>query len=59
LTVKVGDRVDRRDEIGRVDAADEDAARVAADRLLASLRWSEKRVSPPPLVYRWRESPNE
>ena len=58
LTVKVGDRTERRGEIGRIHAAEEDAAGAAAERLLASLRWSEKPVSPPPLVYRWRESPN-
>src|ERR671918_2499344 len=54
LTVKVGDRTERRGEIGRIHAAEEDAAGAAAERLLASLRWSEKPVSPPPLVYRWR-----
>jgi pyrimidine-nucleoside phosphorylase len=59
LSVKVGDRIDQRDEIGRVHASSEDAAAGAADRLLAFLRLSEKPVSPPPLVYGWRESPNE
>jgi pyrimidine-nucleoside phosphorylase len=58
LVVKVGTRVDGGDEIGRIHARDSEAARAAAGRMLASLRWSENPVSPPPLVYRWRESPN-
>ncbi|HET6771171.1 MAG TPA: thymidine phosphorylase, partial [Actinomycetota bacterium] len=58
LAAKVGTRVEGGDEIGRVHARDSDAARDAAGRVLASLRLSEKPVSPPPLVYRWRESPN-
>lgn len=58
LAVKVGDRVDRGDEIGNVHARDDVAAQDAVGRVLASLQWSEEPVSPPPLVYRWRESPN-
>jgi pyrimidine-nucleoside phosphorylase len=59
LSVKVGDRVDPGQEIGSIHARDEDAAGVAAERLLACIRWTEEPVSPPPLVYRWRESPDE
>jgi pyrimidine-nucleoside phosphorylase len=59
LTVKVGDRIDRGQEIGRVHTREEDAGRAAAERLLACIRLSEEPVSPPPLVYRWRESPGE
>lgn len=58
LVVKVGDQVDRGDEIGTVHARDDVAAQDAAGRLLSSLQLSEEPVSPPPLVYRWRESPN-
>jgi pyrimidine-nucleoside phosphorylase len=58
LVVKVGDQVDRGDEIGTVHARDDVAAQDAAGRLLSSLQLSEEPVSPPPLVYRWRESSN-
>jgi pyrimidine-nucleoside phosphorylase len=58
LVVKVGDQVDRGDEIGTVHARDDVAAQDAAGRVLSSLQLSEEPVSPPPLVYRWRESPN-
>jgi pyrimidine-nucleoside phosphorylase len=58
LGVKVGQKVDRGDQVGTIHAGDEDAARGAADRLLALLHWTEEPVSPPPLVYRWRESPS-
>lgn len=58
LVVKVGDQVDRGDEIGMVHARDDVAAQEAVGRVLSSLQWSEEPVSPPPLVYRWRESPN-
>lgn len=59
LTIKVGDRIDRGQEIGHVHARDEDAASAAAERLLACIQRSEEPVSPPPLVYGWRESPGE
>jgi pyrimidine-nucleoside phosphorylase len=58
LEVKVGQKVERGEEIGRIHARDDDAARAAAGRVLGALHWSEQPVSPPPLVYRWRESPN-
>jgi pyrimidine-nucleoside phosphorylase len=58
LVVKVGDQVDRGDEIGTVHARDDVAAQDAAGRVLSSLQLSEEPVSPPPLVYRWRESSN-
>jgi pyrimidine-nucleoside phosphorylase len=52
LTVKIGDQVSAGDVIGRVDARDEDAAAVAAGWLLRALRWSDRSVPAPPLVYR-------
>jgi pyrimidine-nucleoside phosphorylase len=58
LQVKVGQKVDRDEEVGTIHARDWEAARAAADRLLAVLHWTEEPVPPPPLVYRWRESPN-
>ena len=52
LPVKIGDRVSAGDPIGRVAARDEQAAEQAAERLLGALRWSDRSVPPPPLVYR-------
>ena len=37
--------------IGRILARDEQAARSASDGLLATLRWSDQPVDPPPLVH--------
>ena len=52
LAVKIGDQVSAGQAIGRVAARDEEAATAAADRLLEALRWSERSVPAPPLVYR-------
>jgi pyrimidine-nucleoside phosphorylase len=52
LPVKIGDRVSAGDVIGQVAARDERAAAAAAERLLGALRWSDRSVPPPPLVYR-------
>jgi pyrimidine-nucleoside phosphorylase len=51
LDVKLGDRVDAGQPLGRILARDEAAARAAADGLLAALRWSERPAQAPPLVH--------
>src|SRR6266545_3294810 len=51
LDAKLGDRVDAGQPIGRILARDEAAARAAADRLLAALRWSDRPGQAPPLVH--------
>jgi pyrimidine-nucleoside phosphorylase len=52
LPVKIGDRVRADEVIGRVAARDEAAAKAAAARLVEALRWSDRSVPAPPLVYR-------
>ena len=54
---KVGDAISPGDVLARVHARDEDAADVAADRVLRTLTWSAERVDGPPLVYRWVGEP--
>jgi pyrimidine-nucleoside phosphorylase len=51
LSTKIGDRVESGRPIGHVLARDEEAARAAADGLLAALRWSDRPVEAPPLVH--------
>jgi thymidine phosphorylase len=51
LSAKLGDQVQAGQPIGRILARDEQAARSAADGLLAALRWSAQPVEPPPLVH--------
>ncbi len=51
LDVKLGDRVDERQRIGRVHARDHAAAGRAGDALLATLTWSDSAVPPPALVH--------
>src|SRR5829696_6019908 len=51
LSVKLGDRVEAGQPIGRILARDEDAAHSAAEGLLAALRWSDQPVQAPPLVH--------
>jgi pyrimidine-nucleoside phosphorylase len=51
LDTKLGDRVDAGQPIGRILARDQEAARAAADGLLAALRWSQEPTQPPPLVH--------
>jgi pyrimidine-nucleoside phosphorylase len=51
LTVKLGDRVEAGDRIGRILARDQAAAEAAADELLAALRFAEQPGRPPPLVH--------
>jgi pyrimidine-nucleoside phosphorylase len=53
LEAKIGDRVERGQELGAVHARRrEDAAR-CLERIDASLTWSDGKVEPPPLVYGW------
>jgi pyrimidine-nucleoside phosphorylase len=52
LPVKIGDRVSAGDTIGRILARDEEAAKAAAGRVLGALRWNDRSVPAPPLVYR-------
>jgi pyrimidine-nucleoside phosphorylase len=52
LAVKIGDRVSAGDIIGRILARDEEAAKAAAGRVLGALRWHDRSVLAPPLVYR-------
>jgi pyrimidine-nucleoside phosphorylase len=51
LTVKLGDRVEAGDRIGRVLARDPAAAEAAAAELAAALRFGEQPGRPPPLVH--------
>jgi pyrimidine-nucleoside phosphorylase len=51
LSTKIGDRVEPGRPIGRILARDQEAARTAADGLLAALRWSDRPVGAPPLVH--------
>ncbi|HEV2870469.1 MAG TPA: thymidine phosphorylase, partial [Actinomycetota bacterium] len=51
LATKLGERVQSGQPIGRILARDEKAARSAAERLLAALRWSDHPVQAPPLVH--------
>jgi pyrimidine-nucleoside phosphorylase len=51
LSTKIGDRVEAGRPTGRILARDEEAARAAADGLLAALRWSDRPVQAPPLVH--------
>ncbi|MGH2739764.1 MAG: thymidine phosphorylase [Actinomycetota bacterium] len=55
LGVKVGDSVQRGDEIGEVHARDGGEADEVARAILATLELGEDTVEPPPLVYGWRE----
>lgn len=50
---KVGDPLMPGEELGRVHARTEDAARAAADRVLAALVISEEPIEPVPLVHGW------
>jgi pyrimidine-nucleoside phosphorylase len=51
LSTKIGDGVEAGRPTGRILARDEEAARAAADGLLAALRWSDRPVQAPPLVH--------
>jgi pyrimidine-nucleoside phosphorylase len=51
LDTKIGDRVQAGQPIGRILARGEDAARPAADGLLAALRWSDQPTEAPPLIH--------
>ena len=51
LSAKLGDQVQAGQPIGRILARDELAASSATDGLLATLRWSDRPVEPPPLVH--------
>jgi pyrimidine-nucleoside phosphorylase len=51
LSTKIGDRVESGRPTGRILARNEEAARTAADGLLAALRWSDRPVQAPPLVH--------
>jgi pyrimidine-nucleoside phosphorylase len=51
LPVKIGDRVEAGQPIGRVLARTDAAAGEAVTRVLAALRWSDRPVAAPALVY--------
>jgi pyrimidine-nucleoside phosphorylase len=51
LSAKLGDRAEAGQPIGHILARDEDAARSAAEGLLAALRWSDQPAHAPPLVH--------
>jgi pyrimidine-nucleoside phosphorylase len=51
LSVKLGDRVEAGQPIGRILARAEAAAGSATEGLLAALRWSDQPAEPPPLVH--------
>lgn len=50
---KVGDRLEKEEEIGTVHARDDEAAAACAARILAALTLSEDPVEAPPLVHGW------
>ncbi|MGH2652483.1 MAG: cytidine deaminase, partial [Actinomycetota bacterium] len=50
---KVGDRLEKEEEIGTVHARDDEAAAACAARVLAALTLSEGPVEAPPLVHGW------
>ncbi|MFB3739627.1 MAG: thymidine phosphorylase [Candidatus Velamenicoccus archaeovorus] len=50
---KVGDRLERDEEIGTVHARDGAAAEACAERVLSAIVLTEDRVEPPPLVFGW------
>jgi len=50
---KVGDRLEKEEEIGTVHARDDEAAATCAARVLAALTLSEGPVEAPPLVQGW------
>lgn len=50
---KVGDSIEAGQELGTIHASSDADVRTCADRILASLTLSGKRVEPPPLVYGW------
>jgi pyrimidine-nucleoside phosphorylase len=49
---KVGDRVEKGDLLLTIHANDENSLTQARQRLLAAIRWSEGRVSPPPHTHK-------
>jgi pyrimidine-nucleoside phosphorylase len=51
LSVKLGDRVESGQPVGRILARDEDAARAAPGGLLAALRWGDHPTEAPSLVH--------
>ena len=50
---KIGDRLDAGSLVATVHARDREAARVAADRVLAAIIVSDAPVDPPPLIVGW------
>jgi pyrimidine-nucleoside phosphorylase len=58
LHSKVGDRVAAGAPLFTVHTADEDAAGVAEERLLAAYRWSEEDVVAPPPIYELLRDPS-
>jgi pyrimidine-nucleoside phosphorylase len=53
---KVGDRLEAGGAIGEIRARSEDDAAVATAAVNAAVTMSEEPVTPPPLVYRWRDA---
>jgi thymidine phosphorylase len=53
---KIGERIEKGDEIGAVHARVEERAMEATRRVLAALELTEQSVEAPPLVYGWREA---
>lgn len=49
---KIGDRVEKGEEILTVHARSQEVAREAESRLLGAYLWSEEPVEPPPLIHR-------
>jgi pyrimidine-nucleoside phosphorylase len=50
---KVGDAIERGQELGRIHARTEPDTRACADRVAAAITLSDEVVEPPPLVYGW------
>ena len=50
---RIGDRIERGDEIGVVHARNDDAAAAAAKRVNAALTFVDHDIEPPPLVSAW------
>jgi len=50
LEVKIGDKAEAGDEIGRCFGADRGRVEATAGELAAALSWGEEKVEPPRLV---------
>jgi thymidine phosphorylase len=55
---KIGDRLDRSQEIGQIHAREDAGAAAAGRRVLAALSFGDDPVEPPPLIHGWHGGAN-